>query len=949
MITRKTKTILLCGLLTVMATLAAIGQASATKVVNIQGKTTIPEDASIRKGVLANGMTYYLHSTDVVADKASYYIFQNVGSVLENDEQQGLAHFLEHMAFNGTQTYPGKAFLNTMQEKGLVFGRDINAYTSFDETVYNINNVPTTAEMTNHGLQILHDWANGLLLTDEEIDAERGVIKEEWRQRRNGQMRIFEQMADVFYGGSLYSKRFPIGLMEIVENFEYQLMRDFYHDWYRTDLQAIAVIGDIDVAAMEAKIKEKFETIPAVKNPKERFSVKIPDHTGLKFVMATDKEVGEEKVQLLIRHPKMLNNGSIGALEASMTRQFFKDILKERLTTLSQKPETPFIEASIGTYPWVREHALFALDVKPKPNQQKEAFTLVMNELQRALRFGFTQAEIDRQVANVTSLYENYIKELGDRTHKAISQIMLANYLEHDPMTDPVKEFEALKEILKGLTSEKIRQALQSFFTTKNRSVIVTGIAGNQNLDQAEVEKIITQAENNSTLQPYAEEDNSRTLMDGVRLTGGSIVGTQQNEALGFTEYSLSNGIKVYHKFVNKDENKVSFRALSEGGLSLTDKDDFFNAGATPYLSELSGLNGFSQSELQKKLTGKKVRITASLREYEEVIGGSGSTQDVETMLQLVNLRFTRPQFKQEAYDLAKQRYNAMLFQKKNDIGKKMGDSVTVHVFGEEGAKRILSKKLVASLDLNKAKNTYLERFKNPADFTFFIVGDVTKEALEPLMEKYLASLPTTQEMETFNKEYQMEWISDHIQKEFHMPMETPKATVQFLAKKETPSFSLKDKYLIRILGDILQLRYTETLREDEGGTYGAGVNPTYAEKPTTECMLYVSFSCDPEKADGLLAIAKEEFQKIAEGDIKTEDFEKTIKATLKARNEARLRNGYYASVLSTYVLEGYNMDAKENFEDIINGISKTDVQNMAKALLSKDAQSFEFVFKPKN
>ena len=400
----------------------------------------LPVNQKIKKGVLENGMTYYIYSTDVTKNVASYYIIQNVGSVLENDNQQGLAHFLEHMAFNGTKNFAGKGILNTLQKHGAVFGKDINAYTSFDETVYNLDNIPTKDGLVDTALLVLNDWSNYLLLTEEEIDAERGVIKEEWRTRQNGQMRVLQQTLPVMFGNSKYANRLPIGLMDIVENFEYKALRDFYHDWYRTDLQAIAVVGDIDVDEIEQKIIKQFSSIPAVENPKERFLVEIPDHKEMLYTMGMDEEITTSNIAFSINHPRSLADQTVKDLKESLINNLMVSMLSSRISEVTENPEAPFMAARFNFGNFVRTKKQLSLTVYPKPNQQQEAFKEALTELNRAVKFGFTEAEMNRKIAEIKNSYETQISKINDFSHKRIISAIQQNYLENKTMTDIVEE-----------------------------------------------------------------------------------------------------------------------------------------------------------------------------------------------------------------------------------------------------------------------------------------------------------------------------------------------------------------------------------------------------------------------------------------------------------------------------------------------------------------------------
>ncbi|GAA4234628.1 insulinase family protein [Postechiella marina] len=905
----------------------------------------LPIDSSIKKGVLPNGMTYYLHSTDVTKGVASYYIIQNVGSVLEEDNQQGLAHFLEHMAFNGTENFEGKGILNTLEKEGIVFGKDINAYTSFDETVYNVNNVPTTPRLTDIGLQILHDWSNYLLLTEEEIDAERGVIKEEWRTRQNGRARILEKTIGTMFGHSVYSKRLPIGLMDIVENFEYKALRDFYHNWYRTDLQAIAIVGDFDMAEMEAKVISKFSAIPAIKNGPKRFNVKIEDNQNLDYAIGMDDEVSTASIQFSIRHANSLANETVADLKESLLNGIISSILRERFSNITQNPEAPFIGVRAGYSNATRLHNAFSVQISPKEGKQQESFKLAMSEINRAIKFGFTKAEINRVLVSYKSGYENQIAKLEDRSHKQIIKIIQSNYLDNNTIGDLAKEYEIAKDLLDNISQKDLLKQVQKLYTKKNRSLIVTGVKGKNNLTKDQAISILNEVENSTTLKPYKEEDALKPLMSGVNLTPGKIVNKEINKALGFTTYTLSNNVKVHFQFVNKDKNKVSMLAHSYGGTSLLPLEDMPSASILGNVVSMSGLGEFSATELPKVLAGKQASANFKINGLSETISGGSTTKDVETMLELANLRFTKPRFDKTAYNVFMQNVDNYLVRKSQDLKSKISDSLTVTLYGKNNPKKpLFDKAYIQKFSLDKVEDIYKSRFANIGDFQFFISGDVTAKQLEPLLEKYIASIPATTEKEHW-KDNSVNWIRDNTDKDIYLPMQDAKTSVKIAIKNEMP-YTLKNAYLMSILGDILTLRYTQSLREEEGGTYGARSNGALSKKPVSRASLGVSFDCNPDLAEKLISIVYKEIDLIKNGSIQQNDLDKVLTNFLKEREESKSSNRYDMSAMQTLILEGYNRTESKNFEDIINSITTKDVQEITKKLL-KNNKSYEVVFKP--
>jgi zinc protease len=913
----------------------------------INPEMPLPDDQSIRKGVLENGLAYYIHDTKVTKGVASYYIIQNVGSVLEDDNQQGLAHFLEHMAFNGTRDFPGKGILNKMQEHGLVFGKDINAYTSFDETVYNINDIPTTPELIDTGLSILQNWSNYLSLTDEEIDSERGVVKEEWRTRQSGGMRVLQQTIGTMFNNSIYSKRLPIGQMEVVEGFKYKALRDFYHDWYRTDLQAIAIIGDVNVDEIEQKIKVLFSTIPAVENPIERKQVRILDNEELIYDMAMDKEVTSSNISFGIRHDKSLKNETVADLKESLLNGMVTSIISTRLNEINQKPESPLLYGGVNYGSLSRLNNEFSARIVPKPNMQHEAFELVISEINRAVKFGFTKAEIATLVAQYTGSYENQIAGLGNRSHGQIVRDIQTNYLENAHITDIAKEFEIAKVIFSQLTQEELIAQIQKLYLKKNRSIVVTGVTGNKNLTKEEALTILNKVENDESLKGYAEEENTKSLMSGVDLITGSIVSEKENKEIGSTIFTLSNGIQVHYKFADKNKNDVNLSAVSYGGQSLVKVEDLPSTMLLGNVIQMSGLGDFSAIDLPKVLAGKKANSTASVGSIDETVSGSSSTKDVETMMQLVNLRFTKPRFDETSYNVLMQQVDAFLIRKSEQIQSKMQDSVTTILYGKNHpTERLFDKKLMAEMSFDKMKSIYTSRFGNAGDFKFFIVGDVTKETIKPLLEKYIASIPTTTEKENW-KDNSTSWINNKIDKDVFLEMKDPKTSVRVVIKNDM-KYSLKNSILIRAMGDVLQLRYTESLREEEGGTYGASSRGSISRRPTEEASISINFDCNPDLAEKLISIVHKEIEAIKNGVIQQADLDKTLTNYLKEREESKNYNRYQMSLLKNSVLEGYNMNDPKNYENIVKSITAKDLENIAKKLM-KNSKAYEIVFKPEN
>ncbi|WP_431242505.1 M16 family metallopeptidase [Flavobacterium sp. P21] len=891
-------------------------------------------------------MTYYIYPTDVNKNTASYYIIQNVGSILENDQQKGLAHFLEHMAFNGTKHFEGKGILNTLQKQGAVFGKNINAYTSTDETVYNLDNIPSKdGSVVDTCLLVLHDWSNFLSLTNEEIDAERGVITEEWRTRQNARARIYNQLAPYYYNNSLYADRMPIGDMEIIKNFKYQVLKDFYKDWYRPDLQAIAIVGDINSDEVEAKIKKLFADIPTPQNPKNRFEIAIPERVEPTFKLALDKEISASNITFMVRHTAEKATGTFADLEKSTQRSIAFEIINNRLSEMAQKQECPFKGAQIGYQKYSRLNDVFIVSLSPKPGKQAEAFTAVMNEWVRAYKFGFSTGEIERASKETISGYENYLEKLNEIPHKQVIGMVKDDYLNHEVIADPTVEFEMTKSILKNIDSKILQEQISKLYTKENRVVTVTGVEGEENLIQEKAFDIIQKAENDTSLQPYVDTFVAKSLMDGTDLKPGKIVAEKETKEIGATTYILSNGVKVHYKFADKNKKSVTLYADSFGGTSLYDGKDLPSAQRFTDLATMSGVGLFSVTDLEKMLKGKIASCTPMITPMSEAISASANVKDIETMMQLVYLRFEKPRFEQTQFSLMKERFQNFLKNKEKDINSKMNDSTSVAIYGKNNPKMpLLNQEYIDNLSFDKMKAIYEDRFSDISNFEFTIVGDVTPEVLKPLLEKYIASIDGVKRKEGY-KDNRAKWISGKINKVVFIKMETPKSAVKINYTKAYP-YSEKNKILASFFGDILTLRYTESLREKEGGTYGAYVQCLSTKYPAPTTKLEISFDCDANRVDHLMPIVYQEIDKVKKGEIASEDIEKTRTNYLKTKADSKNFNKYTYDLVYYYFRENLNMDDPKNYENIVKSITAKDIQDFANSFLNK-ADSYEIVFKP--
>lgn len=906
----------------------------------------VPVDPEVRIGKLSNGMTYYIRHNKEPKERASFYIIQNVGALLENDDQNGLAHFLEHMAFNGTKHFEGKGIINFLEKNGVAFGRNINAYTSYDQTVYNLSDVPVTKEgLADSCLLVLHDWSHYLLLTNEEIDAERGVITEEWRTRRNSSFRMRSQIFPVLLKGSKYAVRDVIGDLDVIKNFEYQTLRNFYHNWYRTDLQAIAIVGDIQVDEVEAKVKELFSKIPAVENAPVRESYPIPEHDEDYYVLATDKEASLSSVQIMALHPNHdEKEKNLYDLRYHTIHSLFNSMFGQRIAELLQKGEPPFVAGSISIGGFLRGYNLYSIGATVKPNQEDLALEAILIENERVKRFGFTESELERAKTNYLTRMESAHKQKD----KIKNDTYISSYVSHFTKKSPIPsfdfEFDFVKKIMPTITVEEITALSKKWMEEKNRTIVVSGPSEDaRHLSEAEAKAIIEKVKT-MPVEPYLDEAASSPLVSDD-LKGSKIVSVEKLDQFDAAEWTLANGAKVIFRKADYEKDQVSLSSFSPGGSSLLDDEYLESAAVVDAFTDTYGLGDFDAITLQKMLTGKKVSVNTTIGSLTEGISGSATPKDFETMLQLVYLSFEKPRFDPEAHNAFLSRYKAYVANMQNNPQKIMQDSLGMILTNYHPRTRIFNIDLLNKVDFAKIEEIYRSRIKDVGDFTFIIVGNIEEAEVRPMVEKYIGSLSSAGRKEQW-KDHGIDMPEGKTQKNIHLKMETPKSNVN-LAYSVDMEYTPWNNMALSILEGVLRLRYIENIREKEGGTYGVSVSTSLSHYPKPEASARIAFDCDPEKADHLKSLVYQEIdQIIAEGPTRT-DFDKTIENIRKSREQSKQHNNYWSSVLHNYYFHGIDNNDPANFEKILDKITPADIQKVAKQFFGA-ADVVDVVFFPK-
>lgn len=922
-------------------------QLSLVALCQIDLSKSAPTSPNVRTGKLPNGMTYYIQHNEEPKERASFYIIQNVGALLENDDQNGLAHFLEHMAFNGTQHFPGKGIINTLEKHGVQFGRNVNAYTSFGETVYNLSDIPVKhTGLVDTCLLVLNDWSHYLLLTDQEIDAERGVITEEWRTRRTAAFRMQRQMFPVLFKDSKYAVRDVIGDLDVIKNFKYQTLRDFYHQWYRTDLQAIAIVGDVDADAIEQKVKEMFSKIEPVQNPSKREFYAVPENKEPLYVLTTDKEADSYSVALYIKHPATPPSAkNMNYLREQTIQQLFGMMTRDRINELLQKGNPPFVSGGITYGGFIQGYNAFVVSATAKPDQDDLAFKAIYTEAQRIFQNGFTPGELERAKSNYLTSLENRYKQRDKISNDEYAMDFKNNYIDGEPLTSIDFDWEFVQKILPTISVEEVTAKAKSWFTPENRVIVVRGPEKPEakHLSKEQALTIISEIEN-SKIEPYVDQTVSSNLIK-QELKGSKVKATKQLPEFGAVEWTLGNDAKVIFRKADYEKDQVALQAISNGGSSKLDNSKVASAMMLGQFIGSFGVGDYDATALKKALTGKKAGVNIALGDLNESFTGTSTPKDFETMMQLLYLQFENPRFDKDAYQAMEGRYKAFIANLANNPQKVMSDSLQLIMTCKNPRTKLLTPDLFKEMSLEQMQEIYKDRFADAGDFTFIIVGNIEEETAKAMAEKYIGSLTNLPRKESWI-DRKVEGPKGKLVREIEIPLEVKKATVtvNFDTKMDyTPQQNL----LLSVFRDILNLRYTEEIREKEGGTYGVRVSTNSVKFPKPEKSLNLMFDTDPDKAQKLKAILYQEIEKIEKNGPTAEDLDKAIKNLQKNREQAKLHNSYWMQALNSWYMYSVNPASADNYENILSKMTAADVQKFVKTFISK-ADVVDIIFKPK-
>ena len=898
----------------------------------------IPVDPQVRIGHLDNGLTYYIRHNEEPKNQAHFYIAQKVGSILEEENQRGLAHFLEHMCFNGSEHFAGNGIVKYCEKIGVQFGADLNAYTSIDETVYNIDNVPTT-DPTNIDscLYILYDWANGLLLEADDIDHERGVIHEEWRQRMNAQMRMYEQILPKIYPGNRYGERMPIGTLEVIDNFPYQAIRDYYEKWYRPDQQGIVVVGDIDVDAIEAKIKTIFGGIEMPENAAERFYVQIEDNEEPIVAMAKDKEMQYALTYIFCKHeafPTEMKN-DMSYLVADYAISMANDMIAQRMDEIAMQAEPPFIQSQIGFHDDFflskTKSAASAIAVTSEEGLAK-GVTAVYRELLRAVRNGFTASEYERAKAEyLTHLESAYNKREKTKSVKYCSQYV-RHFIDNEPIPGIENKYAIMNQIVPNIPVDVVNGLIKELVGDNN--LVVACMLPDKEGVTYPTEEEMKQMLNDVKAEDIAAYEDK--VSDEPLITAelkGSKVKKITDDKFGYKKVTLKNGVNIYLKKTDFKADQIIISASSKGGQSLYDEKEYITLGQCNEVVTTGGVGNFSVTDLQKALAGKKVSGSPWIDTYYEGISGSSTPKDFETALQVLYLFFTAPRQDMEAYQSYISRSKAALANAELNPMSAFQDSLASTIYNNRPRALRAKAWMMDEIDYDRAIQIYRERFANARDFDFFFTGNIDEETMIPLIAKYIGSLPVKKGKKENWKDINMDINPGKIVNIFEKEMEVPQAT-NLTVVSGTCDYNLKNVLAMDFAGQILDIIYTEEIREKEGGTYGVSVNARTTNVPKVQQMMQIVFQCDPDRREYLTGRVKDILNTFVTEGPSEENLAKVKELALKRYQEDLRENNYWSGKMVDWVLDGE--DFCTDYEQTVNAITTEDLRLCVKNLLDQ-------------
>ena len=913
------------------------------------GQTPLPNDPEVKVGKLENGLTYYIRHNEQPAQRAEFYLATNAGSYQEEDDQDGLAHFLEHMCFNGTKNFPGKALLEYLQSIGAEFGRNINASTGFEQTQYMLNNIPVVREsIIDSCLLILHDYSNFVSCNPEEIDAERGVILEEKRQGTGSARRMFEKSLPYIYGETHYARRTIIGGEEQLKTFKYESLTNFYKKWYQPYNQAVIVIGDVDVDKVEQKIKDIFGSIPAaevaVKNEPA-----IPDNAEPIVGIITDPEAQNSRIDIMWKHvpiPVEYRNTDVAYMN-DLLLMIIYNIMDERFTDIAAAPDAPFFAAGIFNNDLCNATEAYNAAVLFKDGASVEAFTALMTEIEKMKRYGFNDGEVQRAKDNIISLCEKAVEAAPTRKNAEFVRPLISNFFDNEAYMTPETELQIVQTICAQINAQVLNQVAAQLLPSENIVITYQGPEkeGLANPTEAELAGVL-EAVANAEIEANTEENLNEPLLNADALKGSAVKKTAET-AFGATEWTLSNGVTVVVLPTQHKKDQVMFNIELMGGKNAVATEDLvsFEDNIWKLFLQNSGISKFSGTQVPKMLAGKNLSVGPYISSTRHGVQGQCAPKDLETALQIAYLYFADPRFDQNEYEPGIQQIKALLpnilsnpdFQFQQELNKVLYDNNPRVVD--------LNEEVVEKANLATIERVYRELFKDAGGAKLTIVGNVDLETLKPMVEKYIGSIAKNRKARKLNEDNFIHFAKGDVDKKVELEMATPKSTVFQIYTAYMP-VDTKTEIALEVANYVIDMIYTKTIREDEGGTYGVGTAMAGQRTPVERVIIQVTFDTNPEAASKLSGLAVKGLKDLAENGPTAEQMSKAVENLKKNIPESRISNSYWMNALNDWYEFGIDSDAE--YEAAVNSVTAEDVKAVLQTILAQN-NMIEVVSVPKN
>ena len=894
---------------------------------------TIPNDPQITTGRFANGLRYYLRTNKKPEKRAELRLVVNAGSILEDRDQSGLAHFVEHMAFNGTKHFPKQEMVKFLESIGMRFGPHLNAYTSFDETVFMLQ-VPTDKpDVLEKAFLILEDWAHNVSFDDVEIDKERGVITEEWRLRRGAGARMQDKQFPILFKGSRYAERLPIGDMEVIQGFKHDRLKKFYADWYRPELMGVVAVGDFDKATVEALIKSHFESIPKSPATKLRPTYNVPEQPGTLYAIATDKEASGTSVGVYAKMPAR-DQTTVGSYRQQLVERLFSGLLSARFSEMAQKPDAPFLGAGASRGEFVRTLDVSTLSAGVKEDGLERGLEALFTEALRVERFGFTPTELERQQRNTMRGIERAVTEKDNTPSDSLADEYTRNFTTKEPI--PGIEYEAAlyTRFLPEITLAEVNALARNWVADRNRVILVNAPQkeGLTIPDETKLAAVIASA-SRKELAAYVDAVGTAPLLDTTP-TPGAVTKTATKEAFGITEWELSNGVKVVLKPTTFKEDEVLFQAFSPGGTSLAPDTDFIPAQTAAQVISSGGLGKFSSLDLQKMLTGKVASARPFIGETDEGLRGSASRKDLETMFQLIYLTFTQPRADPAIFTVMTTSTKSRLANQKASPEFAFAEALNSILSQNHPRARMMTPEIVDQMNLEKSMAFYKDRFSDASDFTFVFVGSFNLDTMKPLVERYLGALPATHRNETW-KDIGVKKPTGVVEKRIDKGLE-PKSRAEIVFSGPF-EYNQVQRVAIRAMAQVLEIRLRESLREELGGTYSVSASAGYTKIPREEYTITIAFGCSPDRTEELVKGVFKEIDQLkttGPADKQVADVKETF---LRDQETNMKQNGYLLAQIANRYQLAEDLTSLFNLADFYNKIDPATIKDASRLYLKND------------